>query len=472
LRTVLFDTVDRLNESPAGFSVTNPLTGEVYDAIMNGDDMLGLLAQSLYQTDFGPLLPQIIYDASEGSYGLLARIAGVLLATREGMSEGMHTSVQCHEEIAFSSAAAFEAALAEHPELDGLYASIDGEPAAFALCAGWGAGQADASANEPVTSAIPALVMGGQFDPVTPPDWGRRAAETLANGAFFEYPSEGHGVSSGDGCAAEMMTAFLDDPDTVPDDACIAEMGPPQFALPAGAGIDLEPFVNEEMDISGVIPAGWEDQGNGVYLRGESSLDATVLIVQGGPVSADELLGLYVELLGLGEMPESVGEREANGLTWVLYPIEFQGQPADIALTEHSDGLALIVLLVSEPAEYEEMSEAVFLPVVDALVPLAQPAADVAHAFMQALMDANYERAFELCESSLQEEFGSVADLEAWMLDNGIEPVEWSFPERNLMEGTVQVLGMGTLAGDQQVIAEVLLVQVDGEWLIAGFQFQ
>jgi hypothetical protein len=269
-----------------------------------------------------------------------------------------------------------------------------------------------------------------------------------------------------------MMTAFLEDPGTVPEDSCIAEMGPPQFALPAAAAIELEPFINEEMDISGVIPAGWEDQGNGVYLRGASSLDGTVLIVQGGPISADELLGLYVELLGLDGVPQSVGEREANGLTWMLYAIEFQGQPADIALAEQADGLALIVLLVSEPAEYEDMSEAVFLPVVDALVPLAQPAADVAHAFMQALKDADYARAYELCEASLQEEFGSPADLEAWMQDNGIDLVEWSFPERNLMEGMIQVLGLGTFAGDRQAAIEVLLVEVDGEWLVVGFHFQ
>jgi len=116
LRAVFFDIVDRLNESPAAFPVTDALTGEVYDAIMNGDDMLGLLAQSLYQTDIIPMLPQIIYDASEGSYELLARIAGSLLAVREGMSDGMQYSVQCNEEVSFSSATAFEAALgAETP---------------------------------------------------------------------------------------------------------------------------------------------------------------------------------------------------------------------------------------------------------------------------------------------------------------------------------------------------------------------
>ncbi len=142
----------------------------------------------------------------------------------------------------------------------------------------------------------------------------------------------------------------------------------------AAAAVELEPFVNVDMDISGLVPAGWEDQGNGVYWREASSLDATVLIAQGAEVSADELLGLYVDAMELDDPLESVGERKANGMTWTLYAVEFQGQPTDIALTEQY-GQALIVLLMSEPGEREMMLESVFFPVVDALVPLAQPAA-------------------------------------------------------------------------------------------------
>jgi len=233
----------------------------------------------------------------------------------------------------------------------------------------------------------------------------------------------------------------------------------------------LEPFIDEEMNISGMIPTGWTSQGNGVFTRETSQLDATVLIAQAGPVSAADLLTLWVDQLELDEMPESVGERKANGLTWTLYSIQFQDLPADLALSER-DGLALIVLLVSEPREREVMSEAVFLPAVDALVPLAQPAADVGNAFMKALKNADYAGAYELCDPDLQEELGSVADLGEWMVANGIEPVEWSFPERNLVGDMVQVLGIGTFAGDQEGMVELLLIQVDGEWHVAGFRVQ
>jgi hypothetical protein len=82
-------------------------------------------------------------------------------------------SVQCHEEIPFSSWEEFQAVIQRYPELGGLYETGLLGGLSYRICPQWGAGQAEASANEPVYSAVPALVMNGEFDPVTPPEWGR-----------------------------------------------------------------------------------------------------------------------------------------------------------------------------------------------------------------------------------------------------------------------------------------------------------
>jgi hypothetical protein len=73
--------------------------------------------------------------------------------------------------------------------------------------------------------------------------------------------------------------------------------------------------------------------------------------------------------LGLDEAPSSTGEREANGLTWTLYELHVQTVSVDIALAE-SDGLVLIVLLQSAQDERDGLYEAVYLPAIDALVPI------------------------------------------------------------------------------------------------------
>lgn len=370
LRTVFFDTVDRLNEEPVAIEIVHAFTGERMDGLLNGDDLMAFLFQFLYYADVIPSLPQIIYDASQGDYDMIVRLAGVLVAEQEVMSQGMHLSVQCHDEVSGSSLEEFEAVLAEYPELDSLFEDSLLGRLGYEVCAAWGAGAADAAENEPVRGDVPTLVLAGEYDPITPPDWGQQVAGTLDNGYFFEFPGQGHGTSVSSDCARDMMVAFLDDPTSAPDDACRAGMSGPEFVAPgAGAGgIVLESFVNEQMGVSGLVPAGWEEVSPGAYARGDSALDVALVLMQSGPFQAEQLLALLTQQLGLEEDPVAVGEREANDLVWTLYQVEVQGIVVDIALADAED-MALIALLQSEPDEHEALYDAVFLPVVDALVP-------------------------------------------------------------------------------------------------------
>jgi alpha-beta hydrolase superfamily lysophospholipase len=74
---------------------------------------------------------------------------------------------------------------------------------------------------------MPVLIMSGEMDPITPPAWARRAAETLENAWLFEYPGLAHGVSAASGCPQQMMTAFLEDPTQPPSSDCIHEFANP-----------------------------------------------------------------------------------------------------------------------------------------------------------------------------------------------------------------------------------------------------
>jgi pimeloyl-ACP methyl ester carboxylesterase len=370
LGTVVFDAVVRLNETPAEIEITDPFTADTYPALLTGDDLLGILFQLLYETDIVPSLPKLIYDASQGNYELITLVYGLLLVQHEVVSHGMHYSVQCHDELPFSSLEDLEAELAEHPRLTTLFEDAAVGKLGFEICEIWDVGQASAVENESVASDIPALVLAGQYDPVTPPAWGRHAAETLENSFFFEFPGMGHAVGLAHDCPREMLLAFIDDPDAAPDGACIAGLDLPDFVVPGegAAEIVMEPYTNETFGISGVAPAGWQQASPGVFSRGTSGLDVASLIVQASPVPAETLLGLLVGQLGLEEAPEVAGEREANGITWTLYVLEVQGFSIDMALAD-ADGLTLIVLLQTEASERDVLYDAVFLPAVDALVP-------------------------------------------------------------------------------------------------------
>ncbi len=367
LRTVLFDTVDRLNASPATVEVIYPLTGERYDKLLDGAGLTELVFRSLYDTSMRPVLPQAIYAASEGTFTSFLPTAMLDMLRQEFRSWGMYFSVLCNEEIPFSTWEEFEAAVAEYPEFAGFFAGFEVGGLAYAVCPGWGAGRADARENEPVMSDIPTLIMTGEYDPIVPPGWGQQATGTLTNSYFFEYPGMGHGVSLGD-CPRSMMLAFLDDPSAAPDGACMVEMEVAPFMVPMeAADIELEPFSSEELGISGVVPAGWSQVQPGIFARGNPAVDMAVLqLAVERTASPEELLPAIAQGYGLDGTPESTGERQAGDLTWSLYAFTVQGVPRDLALAE-SEGMTLIVLLRSAANERDALYAAVLLPVVDAL---------------------------------------------------------------------------------------------------------
>jgi len=224
LPAVLDETVKRFNEQPVMREVVDPFSGERTSTWMNGDTLLSLTLQLLYDSQLRYLLPQQIHAAHEGSFAAFDLARFSLLRLSNSFSRGMMLSVLCHDELPFSSQDAFERQLAEHPRVAGVLSDSIAGGLAFRVCAEWGAGQADAAANEPVVSDIPTLLLTGEFDPITPPDWGRQAASTLSRSFFFEFPGVGHGAVGRATCPDQMFSAFLEDPAQAPDDACIEGM--------------------------------------------------------------------------------------------------------------------------------------------------------------------------------------------------------------------------------------------------------
>jgi pimeloyl-ACP methyl ester carboxylesterase len=90
----------------------------------------------------------------------------------------------------------------------------------FQICDVWGAKEADPIENQPVTSDIPTLVLSGEFDPVTPPAWGKQVVESLDNAFYVEFPNLGHFVFAERRCARDIVTDFLSDTTTAPDSNC------------------------------------------------------------------------------------------------------------------------------------------------------------------------------------------------------------------------------------------------------------
>lgn len=367
LGTAFQETVERLNREPVLISITNPLSGESFDMLVEGDDLIEFLFNALYATELIPLLPQIITELSQSNFETFALIEGSFLVDADYVSRGMHYSVQCYEEVPFARSGDVSAAMKAYPRVIALYEDgLDGR-STFAICDAWGAGRAGQVENQPVQSDIPALIMAGEYDPITPPEWGLQVAENLSSSFFFAFPGSGHGVSFSEACPRAITLSFLEDPQRKPAADCLAEMSSPTFQVSA-ANIDLIPFSDETFGLSGLIPEGWNEIAPGAYSSGSRAI-----IQQAGPpgLKADALLEFILVTLRIDEVPDSVASYEANDLTWSLYEIKALGASLDVAVAEdHSR--AYIIAMQASPGERDLLRETVFFPIINAFTSLTE----------------------------------------------------------------------------------------------------
>jgi pimeloyl-ACP methyl ester carboxylesterase len=99
----------------------------------------------------------------------------------------------------------------------------------FSVCRFWHVARAPVEEKTPVVSAIPTLILEGEYDPITPPSNGELAAQSLSHSYPLLFPATGHGVGFGALCPRRIILAFLTNPAQEPASRCVASMGGPAF---------------------------------------------------------------------------------------------------------------------------------------------------------------------------------------------------------------------------------------------------
>jgi len=227
LEQVLIDTVEWMNTEPPSDD-------------LDGDTLLQVLYQALFSADeYASAVPLLIYLSYEEDYSFLEEIADELLGggysrpfqsyENDGDSEGMYTSVMCHDEFVFSSLDQMEDATADAVPTELRTALSAATAEFFELCNEWGAGTADPFVNAAVVSDIPTLVMVGELDPATPPVWGQLTVDTLSNGQLHIFGGGGHSLLSTNQCAMQLASDFIDNPTGSLDSSCVQQQPAIQF---------------------------------------------------------------------------------------------------------------------------------------------------------------------------------------------------------------------------------------------------
>jgi pimeloyl-ACP methyl ester carboxylesterase len=215
LRNVFYELVDRLNAQPIWISL---LTIDTRQTVrVDGGLLIDVLFLGLHDPAVTASMPQMIYEVRKGNYTILKERLALYFDTAGAL--GTNMAVQCAEEIPFSTMEdVYQAAQHVQPQI-ATYYSNSVRPM-FSVCKEWASAPLDSRENLPVFSDVPTLILAGEQDPITPPEWGRMVEQDLSNSYFHEFPESGHWVARSSPCAILMALAFWNDPTSDPAAIC------------------------------------------------------------------------------------------------------------------------------------------------------------------------------------------------------------------------------------------------------------
>jgi pimeloyl-ACP methyl ester carboxylesterase len=195
--------LESLAREPLKTRVQHPLTGVSEDVVLTRTAFVGALHSLLYQPETAAMLPLVVDRATQGDWGpFVALYVTMHGGLEKNMSQGMHLSVVCSEDAPLIT----EEALVR--ETRGSWMGERELRDTLKACALWPRGSVPAGYRDPVTSDVPVLLLSGELDPVTPPQWAEDAKKTLSNSLHVVLPGVGHGTYAV-GCARTLMSDFV-----------------------------------------------------------------------------------------------------------------------------------------------------------------------------------------------------------------------------------------------------------------------
>ncbi|MFW6094308.1 MAG: alpha/beta hydrolase [Pseudomonadota bacterium] len=195
----------RLEASPVALTLPHPVTARRRSMKLSYGHLALTVRMSSYAPETAALIPVMIREAVE--HDNFRPIASQALRLEHELAEtmafGMHNSVVCSEDVPF------------YPEPEVLrgtlretYLGAAQVEALRAICRVWPRGRREPAARAPLRAEHPVLLLSGEHDPITPPAYARRAAQTLPNSRHLLAPGQGHGVV-GRGCMPWLVSGFV-----------------------------------------------------------------------------------------------------------------------------------------------------------------------------------------------------------------------------------------------------------------------
>ena len=212
----------QLRNEPRQITIINPVSGEQQEMHLTADT-LGVAIRFLsYASETQAMIPLLVHEAL--TTGNLSPLASQAILTMSGLSEmlskGMELSVMCSEDYPFMDLSKdYNETLMGNLLLE--IVSLQ--------CDIWPRGEIPEGFHEAVVSDLPVLLMSGERDPVTPPQYAAQAAEAFPNSLNLVARGQAHSVMRND-CLRNITTEFIQKGSVENlDTACVEHIRPAPF---------------------------------------------------------------------------------------------------------------------------------------------------------------------------------------------------------------------------------------------------
>jgi pimeloyl-ACP methyl ester carboxylesterase len=183
--------------------IKHPRTGAPTPATLSRDGIAEIVRVALYTPGDAARVLQIIRHAMEGDFApLLAQAVRSASWSTDDMALGQTMAILCSEDLPLVGGADFAR------DAEGTFAGASYAELWRQRCAHWPAGR-PIEIDRAGTSAVPALILSGEHDPVTPPDTGDAMGRHFPNHQHVVVPGAAHNASFA-GCVPDLIAAFID----------------------------------------------------------------------------------------------------------------------------------------------------------------------------------------------------------------------------------------------------------------------
>jgi pimeloyl-ACP methyl ester carboxylesterase len=186
-------------------SLVDPTSGEPSKLDFTGYHLATVLRLASYTAEQAALLPLILQSATV-SANFTPLASQFLLVNRsygDTLAYGMHNSVVCSEDVPF-----WNLSKVDRAELEKTYlgtAQLDGLKT---VCSVWPRGSIDPDFHTELRSEVPALLLSGGDDPVTPPADAELARHGFLHSVHIVMKGFGHGQLTAP-CVDHVMAKFI-----------------------------------------------------------------------------------------------------------------------------------------------------------------------------------------------------------------------------------------------------------------------